>query len=345
MIELYERLLTLPIKKDSGHLVVMAGGAGSGKSFSIKNFTNITDFAKIVDIDQLKKMILSSDKLKLDFFNWLHKNLADNPKVKDLESPDMITPLLLSDTSYGVFIHEYILNTNMFNRRLRATKITKPNIVIDGTLRYIPAVERQIEKLYNHGYTPDKSHLIYVYTTLDTSKRRNTTRYRREHDSFIEDSYYSVLENVLDFIRNKSLPAGMSGSFSILVNNTDTNNNNLKYYTVMKDGVWDENKIRQFFSEQKIVDKSEDDIESNKATINESYINNPSVVFQYFGKSLGITQNKKGSFVLYNRDTDGILPTSMVLGLNYIFDSSSSLKDIKDKLQEITFVRNIKGVV
>ena len=50
-------------------------------------------------------MILSSDKLKLDFFNWLHKNLADNPKVKDLESPDMITPLLLSDTSYGVFIH------------------------------------------------------------------------------------------------------------------------------------------------------------------------------------------------------------------------------------------------
>ena len=74
-------------------------------------------------------------------------------------------------------------------------------------------------------------------------------------------------------------PLGMSGSFSILVNNTDTNNNNLKYYTVMKDGVWDENKIRQFFSEQKIVDKSEDDIESNKATINESYINNPSVVF------------------------------------------------------------------
>jgi uridine kinase len=85
---LCERLLVLPIQKDTGHVVVLAGGAGSGKSYSIRNFTNVSDFSTIIDYDSFKPLIIKSKKLKEDFYNWLIHNNPNHDLI--ISSPDDI---------------------------------------------------------------------------------------------------------------------------------------------------------------------------------------------------------------------------------------------------------------
>ena len=55
---------------------------------------------------------------------------------------------------------------------------------------------------------------------------------------------------MLDFFEQEVPCPPVCVRLYLVDNTTNITNNNLKYYTVMKDRIWDENKIRQFFSDE-----------------------------------------------------------------------------------------------
>ena len=61
--ELEEKLIIFSGGKNYGQVVFMAGGAGSGKGFAIKNFMQGEKF-KIRDVDEWKKALIKLAKIK-----------------------------------------------------------------------------------------------------------------------------------------------------------------------------------------------------------------------------------------------------------------------------------------
>lgn len=247
-ILLTEKQLQLPLNKDNGHIVVLAGSPGSGKSYSIENFTNITDHAAVLDIDTMKNHVRKSKTLRDKFKQWLNVAAKDDILFRDLTDLEIIDDGIMKDTNFNNYIHDFLTQNKYFYKKLNmvAKSDTKKNIILDGTLRYIPSVENKIEILIDSGYSREKVHLVYVYTSLGLALSRNSARARMASDTFVRGAYKDVMDNVMEIIRKKRIPSDGTGSFSIIVNEDGANASNLVYYRIMKDGVWNEVATKKF---------------------------------------------------------------------------------------------------
>lgn len=233
-------------KEDSGAIIVLAGSPGVGKSYSISNFTNIKDTAVSVDIDEYKRLVLNSPKLRSQLKKWL-KTATNDIIYQNLSDIELSDPSIMKDETFNNLIHDFMLLKGYHYKRMdQLGKNSNPNIVIDGTLRYLPSIDKKVKSLYDRGYTPEKTHLLYVYGSLEDALDRNSKRDRVAGEKFIRGAYGDVMSNMLDIIRKKTLPADMTGSFRVIVNRVNTNTSNLKYFTLMKDGVWDNSEIKKF---------------------------------------------------------------------------------------------------
>lgn len=244
-----EKQLQLPLD-DNGHIIVLAGSPGSGKSYSITNFTNVTDKATTLDIDQVKFQVLKSDKLRAKFKEWMQTAAKDDPVYRDLSDLELKDRTIMKDRTFNNYIHDFVTHNKYFYKKLDmlGKSDTVKNVIIDGTLRYIPSTENKIKRLYKKGYTPEKVHLVYVYSSLELALQRNSSRSRSADDGFVKHAFSEVINNILEFIRKKEIIAHGTGSFSIIVNDETTNTSNLTYYRIMKDGVWNDAEIKKFIA-------------------------------------------------------------------------------------------------
>ena len=82
--QLDEKLITFSNRAPYGQVVFMAGGAGSGKGFAIKNFIDSAGF-KVRDVDDMKKSIAELDKIgKFSIDKWYEK-YSKNLKPEERE--------------------------------------------------------------------------------------------------------------------------------------------------------------------------------------------------------------------------------------------------------------------
>lgn len=246
---LLEKQLQLPITKDTGHIVILAGSPGAGKSYSLKNFTNVTDNSTTIDVDEYKRLVLNSPKLREELKAWL-KKATDDIIYQNITDIELASPNIMKDAEFNNLIHAFISEKGYHYKKLDALgkSETKPNIVIDGTLRFIPSIEAKLKDFYSSGYTTDKTHLVFIYSSLQESLDRNKKRSRSAGEEFLTSAFDDVMRNIMDIIKTKKLPANAKGSFSVIVNRDDTDTSNVKYFKIMENGKWNDNNIRRFIS-------------------------------------------------------------------------------------------------
>jgi len=81
---LNEKLITYGNRKSYGQIVFIAGGAGSGKGFAIKNFLDSASF-KIRDVDEMKKQLQVLNRLGKTDINTIIKKYGKSIKPKDID--------------------------------------------------------------------------------------------------------------------------------------------------------------------------------------------------------------------------------------------------------------------
>src|SRR6056300_203686 len=116
---LNEKLITYGNRKPYGQIVFMAGGAGSGKGFAIKNFVDSASF-KVRDVDEWKKAFMKLDDLKKKY-----------PEVRnlDLKNPDDVYKLHMFVKKLGIKDKTLLLMLS------QAESGRLPNILFDVTLK------------------------------------------------------------------------------------------------------------------------------------------------------------------------------------------------------------------
>ena len=229
---LNEKLITYGNRKPYGQVVFMAGGAGSGKGFAIKNFVDSASF-KIRDVDEMKKQLQILNRLgKLDIRSIL-KKYGRNIKLKDLDlirkiekdgyklqnfnlkKPDHVYALHILVKAMGIkdnTLEKLLLGKN--------NPETLPNILFDITAKDITDITKVIPKLKAVGYKPENIHLTWVLTNYVTAMVNNKNRARMVPEDILLKTHEGAANTIWGIV-TKALPKGMNGRVDVILNNPE----------------------------------------------------------------------------------------------------------------------------
>ena len=162
MKELAEKLLIIGKGKKYGQIVFLAGGAGSGKGFSIANFMEGEKF-KVRDVDEWKKALIKLADLK-----------GKNPELKGLD---------LTKPKDVFFLHQWMkdhkIKEKMLTNLLKdltscgTSGSTCPNIIFDTTASDKSKITEALPGLLQAGYDPKNIHIVWVLTNYAVAIKQN----------------------------------------------------------------------------------------------------------------------------------------------------------------------------
>ena len=201
---LEEKLIMYNQGKRYGQIVFLAGGAGSGKGFAIRNFMEKEKF-KVRDVDEWKRAFMKMADLqgKYPEIKGLNlKNSKDVAKihafVKKMGIKDKTIDLMLADAN---------------SRHL-------PNIMFDITMKDANDIDQYMPKLIKAGYDAKNIHLTWVLTNYAVAIVNNQNRPRVVADDIMLLSHEGAATSMYEVIKGK-LPRGLNGSVRVILNNLE----------------------------------------------------------------------------------------------------------------------------
>ena len=173
--DLMEKLITFGGKAypKFGNIVVMAGGAGSGKGFVLNKLVGVE--GKVFDVDELKRLASKTPSIK----KRVKKELGVDIEAlgKDLKNPENVSKL-----------HDIIANflgadkgkERMFYRSvLTSPADRKPNIIFDMTFKELSKLEKVANDASKLGYDKKNIHIVWVVNDIEVAQAQNAKRARR----------------------------------------------------------------------------------------------------------------------------------------------------------------------
>lgn len=172
VLELDEALVTFGKKAypKFGQIVILAGGAGSGKGFVLSNLLGIE--GNVLDVDALKALAIGSDKLATRVKDETGVDL----KNLDLREPENVKVLhnILADV-YGITKSN---QKRVFSSAMAAPEDRKPNLIFDVTLKDIKKLDDITRNAVNLGYDKKNIHVVWVLNDIEMAKQQNLERDR-----------------------------------------------------------------------------------------------------------------------------------------------------------------------
>ena len=154
-----------------GNVIILAGGAGSGKGFIKDKLIGAEGYN--FDVDALKSLAMRTPKL----IERIKNEFGVDPSKLDLKKPDDVAKL-----------HDIIgtaLNLDDKRKQILFTSIVtaapdrKPNLIFDVTLKDLRKLQNITHQVKNLGYDNDKIHIVWVINDIEIAKKQNAERSRQ----------------------------------------------------------------------------------------------------------------------------------------------------------------------
>lgn len=171
---LLEKLITFGGKAypKFGNVVIMAGGAGSGKGFVKDNLVGLE--GKVFDVDALKLAASKAPKIiakiKAETGEDLSKIGANLKSAKNVGKLHSIIgdTLKLPDKKQAAF----------FKSVFSSAPERKPNIIFDVTLKDLQKLDNITRQVSALGYDKKSIHIVWVVNDIEVAKTQNKKRDR-----------------------------------------------------------------------------------------------------------------------------------------------------------------------
>lgn len=169
-----------------GNIVILAGGAGSGKGFAAKNFLRRENY-KVLDIDEMKQVFLDIAKLKNKY-----------PELKKLK---------LSRPEDVLKLHNWVKSKSLKEHRVRnllsSMKNRKilPNIMFDITLKNNKALLDILPSLVEIGYDPKYINLVWILANYKIAMVRNRERERTVKDEILLKTHAGAKTTMMGLLK------------------------------------------------------------------------------------------------------------------------------------------------
>lgn len=216
-----ESLITFGNKSFPKHnnVVIMAGGAGSGKGFVKDKVVGID--GKVFDVDELKKRILKSkttaDKIK--------NATGVDIKTLDLRKPEDVSTLhfLISSTKLDKKYQETFFSTIDKNSN------NKPNLIFDVTLKDMKKLQDISKNVQELGYKKEDIHIVWVVQDFDVAIKQNAGRDRVVSPEIMKATHtgaYKTMLKIMD-VESDALKY-MNGDIWVCFNKKDVDSKFIK---------------------------------------------------------------------------------------------------------------------
>ena len=209
-MQLDEKLILFNNGAKYGQVVFLAGGAGSGKGFAIKNFMEGEKF-KVRDVDEFKKAYLKYNEIKKKY-----------PELEglNLKTPEDVFKLHSFVKKKG--IKDKTLNLMMDDLKQRGAggRGILPNIIFDITLKEVGDITEVMPVLKEVGYDPRNIHITWVLTDYKTAIVNNRSRDRVVPEDILLGTHRGARDSMIEFIK-KQLPRGVNGQVNVILNNPE----------------------------------------------------------------------------------------------------------------------------
>ena len=197
-----------------GHVVILAGGAGSGKGYVIQNLLGIS--AKIIDVDSVKQLALKTDKII--------------QKVKEITGED-ISKFNFKNPEHVKRIHVALSDILGVIPALQST-INKaiaqgnpdrlPNLIFDVTLKDFRKFENICKMVELMGYEKENIHLVWVINDVDVALKQNKERDRIVPDDILIDTHVGAAKTLKQIVSlTDDLKSYLNGDIWFVFNNRE----------------------------------------------------------------------------------------------------------------------------
>ena len=194
--DLMEKLITFGGKAypKFGNIVIMAGGAGSGKGFVLNKLVGVE--GKVFDVDELKRLASKTPSIK----KRVKKELGVDIEAlgKDLKNPENVSKL-----------HDIIANflgadkgkERMFYRSILTSPADrKPNIIFDMTFKELSKLEKVANDASKLGYDKKNIHIVWVVNDIEVAQAQNAKRARRVPSEILINTHRGAANTMGDII-------------------------------------------------------------------------------------------------------------------------------------------------
>ena len=247
---LEEKLLILGKGGNYGNAVILAGGAGSGKSFAVKNLMQGEKF-KVLNPDDIKDALLAmrdallappdkeQPKLKgIGAFLQQHAPNISSPDTKTQPRPPKSYKLLEIINKIGgldyrdprdtstlhMLIQKMKLNYQRIMRLFTAKHSELPNIMFDITAKKIEDIngkvggdEGALYWLEKAGYKPENIHIVWVLTNYKIALEQNLTRERVVPTDILLGTHTGAAATMEDIMFRSYGTLGINGDIAVIL--------------------------------------------------------------------------------------------------------------------------------
>ena len=212
-LQLDEVLLTFGRKRPRfNQVIVLAGGAGSGKGFVIDNLLGVD--AKVMDVDQIKGKIIHPGTPKLNK-KIMDKYGIDVTKM-DLRKPAEVAKLHQINDEMG--ISKKVQDLFFKDLERLSKKEMLPNVVFDSTAKSEKKIKEIIDTTSAAGYKEENMHLVWVINDVEIAKAQNLQRDRVVPEDILVQTHELVAANISSLLKNNKLDKYFGGDIYFVFN-------------------------------------------------------------------------------------------------------------------------------
>lgn len=192
-------------------VVILAGGAGSGKGFISGKLMGIE--GQTLDVDHLKELAMASVKLAAR----IKDETGHDINTFDMKKPENVSTIhgLLSGKNGIIKSNE----KRIFTSVALAAPDRKPNLIFDVTLKdmkKVVQISRQVEQL---GYEKENVHLVWVMNDINVAMKQNKERSRVVPEDILVSTHEGAHMTIKKLIAlNKGLKYYLDGDMWIAFN-------------------------------------------------------------------------------------------------------------------------------
>lgn len=193
---LLEKLITFGGKAypNFGNVVIMAGGAGSGKGFVKDNLVGVEGF--VFDVDKLKTLAAATPaiqkRIKSEMgvdIQDLANNLGDSENVAKLHGI-LGDYLKLDDRRLA----------GLYTSVMTAHPDRKPNLIFDVTLKDLRKLQNITRQVKSLGYNPINIHIVWVVNDVEVAIAQNAKRERKVPVEILVNTHRGAANTMADIL-------------------------------------------------------------------------------------------------------------------------------------------------
>lgn len=206
-------------------VIILAGGAGSGKSLVVQKILNIPN-AKIINSDDLRASIVKAKPKGLDA--EFQKRYGKSLSQYSSKNPDDVSNL------YNL-VKERSLDdkTTLWQLKANENSDNKPNLIFDGTFKRVDKLKEVSDLVQKYGYKREDIHIVWVLNDINIALIQNAKRSRSVRTDILTSTHIGASNTFNELLRNfEKYTPYMDGDIYVVPNKAKVDN----VFTVSKNG-------------------------------------------------------------------------------------------------------------